>query len=338
MPKELSINIGVDVGATKIIAAAFPMKGEDKKPGEAIVQAKTRTPRTEKPKDLVQAIAEVVAEVVAGIGDGKQGASKPEGLGVAVPGPLDRERGIVRYTPNLGLENYPLAEELASAIGLPVFLENDVQAGVLGELVAGGLRGARNAVGVFLGTGIGGGIVIDGKIYRGSTGSAGEVGHMILLEGGPLCGCGNYGCLEALASRTAMAKDALGLAASGKAPAMLDAAGTDLRKYKSSAFEEALDEGDEAIAQVVDRAGFWLGVGLANLVNLLNPEIILLGGGVVARFGKRIQKAAVASMEGRLMPGLAETVKVVLSELGDLAVPAGAALAACYGLAAGTKP
>lgn len=96
-----------------------------------------------------------------------------------MPCTSDRERGIVRYTPNLGLENYPLAEELASAIGLPVFLENDVQAGVLGELVAGGLRGARNAVGVFLGTGIGGGIVIDGKIYRGSTGSAGEVGHMI---------------------------------------------------------------------------------------------------------------------------------------------------------------
>jgi glucokinase len=325
MAAENPVFIGVDLGATKIVSAAWAVSAEKEKLGSPIAQVKDKTPRTGKAKDIVAAITGIVREVAeSASGDHRACA----GLGVAVPGPLDRERGVVRYTPNLGLEDYPLAAELSQALGMPVRLENDVQAGVLGELVAGALRGFQNAVGIFIGTGIGGGIVLDGKLYRGSTGSAGEIGHMILLEGGPLCGCGNYGCLEALASRTAMAKDALALAASGKAPAMLEAAGTDFRKYRSSAIEEALDGEDEAVGRVVDRAGFWLGVAFANVVNLLNPEAIVVGGGVTARFGKRLVKAAGESMEARLMPGLAASVRILLSELGDLAVPAGAAIAA----------
>ncbi len=331
MPSEQAVYLGVDVGATKIIAGLFRPRTQGKKsetaapPVEALSQAKVRTPKSGKAKDLVAAIADVARLAMEEAGTS---SAKLAGAGVAVPGPLDREGGIVRYTPNLGLENYPLAAELSQALGIPIRLENDVQAGVLGELVAGGLRGARNAVGIFLGTGIGGGIVIDGKLYTGSTGSAGEIGHMILLEGGPLCGCGNYGCLEALASRTAMAKDAVALASSGKSLPLFEAAGTDFRKFRSSAFEAALEQGDEAAGRIVDRAGFWLGVGMANLVNILNPEVILLGGGVVSRFGKRLREAAKATMEERLMTGLAATVKVVLSELGDLAVPAGCAIAA----------
>jgi glucokinase len=314
--------VGVDVGATKIVTAAWAVPVDKERLGEAQGQVKNKTPRTGKPKDLVAAIVASAKEAIEAVG------APCAGLGVAVPGPLDRAKGVVRYTPNLGLEDYPLADELSKSLGMPVYLENDVQAGVLGELVAGALRGARNAAGIFIGTGIGGGIVIDGKLYRGSTGSAGEIGHMVLLEGGPLCGCGNYGCLEALASRTAMAKDALGLAASGKAPSMLEAAGTDFKRYRSSAFEEALEGDAGPIGKVVDRSGFWLGVAMANLVNLLNPEAIVVGGGVTARFGKRLLKAAKAAMDDRLMPGLAASVRILLSELGDLAVPAGAAIAA----------
>jgi glucokinase len=322
MASEHPLYVGVDVGATKIVSAAYAIPADRERPGEALAQVKTKTPRTEKARDLVAAITASAKEAIDKAG------GTCAGLGVAVPGPLDRAKGIVRYTPNLGLEEYPLADELSKSLGMPVYLENDVQAGVLGELVAGALRGVTNAVGIFIGTGIGGGLVLDGKLYRGSTGSAGEIGHMILLEGGPLCGCGNHGCLEALASRTAMAKDALALAASGKAPAMLSAAGTDIRHYRSSAFEEALEGKDEAIGKVIDRSGFWLGVAMANLVNVLNPEAIVVGGGVAARFGKRILKAAKESMEERLMPGLAGSVRILLSELGDLAVPTGAAIAA----------
>lgn len=318
--------VGVDLGGTKILAAAFEI---GKKGGirRAAGQVKRKTPAGEGPDRLVAAIAEAVDSLGAAMA-AESGMGVCRAVGVAVPGPLDRAKGIVRFTPNLGMENFPLASELGKRLSLPVSLENDVQSGVYGELKAGALRGKKQAVGIFVGTGIGGGIVIDGKLYRGATGSAGEIGHMIVHEGGPLCGCGNYGCLEAHASRTALAKDAVALAASGKAPGMLKAAGINFRKYRSSAFEEALAAKDAVIAKAVDRGAFWLGVGMANLVNVLNPEAIVIGGGVVARFGKRYLDGATAAMKARLMPGLADSVQVVLSELGDLAVPAGAALMA----------
>jgi len=318
--------IGVDLGATKILAAIFEL-GEDGAMKRTVAQLKIKTPGDEGPAALVGAMAETVEALRAQVAH-ELGTGRCLALGVAVPGPLDREKGIVRYTPNLGLENFPLSARLAERLGLDVALENDVQSGVYGELKAGALRGRRQAVGIFVGTGIGGGIVIDGELFRGSTGSAGEIGHMIVHEGGPLCGCGNYGCLEAHASRSALAKDALALAASGKAPAMLEAAGLNFRRYRSSALAEALAGKDAAIAKAVDRSAFWVGVGMANLVNILNPEAIVLGGGMVMRFGDRYLEGARAAMRARLMPGLADTVEILLSELGDLAVPAGAALMA----------
>lgn len=349
--------IGVDLGGTKILGAAFSLgaagggakdgatggegggggaKGKARAAAPAALAVdKRKTPRSEDPEAVVEALLDCVGAI--------RSRESPDwgpclGLGVAVPGPLDRAAGLVRCTPNLGFLDYPLAARLRDATGLPVALENDVQAGVLGELRAGALRGVDSAVGVFVGTGVGGALVIGGRLYRGSTGSAGEVGHMILHEGGALCGCGNYGCLEALASRTAMAKDGVALAASGKAPALAAAVGADFSRLKSSAFEEALEAGDEAVGRLVDRAAFWLGVGMCNLVNVLNPEAILLGGGVVARFGPRIRKVARAVMAERLMPGLAATAKVLLSELGDLAVPAGAAFAAVEAAEAAAAP
>jgi glucokinase len=154
---------------------------------------------------------------------------------------------------------------------------------------------------------------------------------MILHEGGSSCGCGNYGCLEALASRTAIAKDAAAQAASGKAPALFAEAGTDLRKYRSSALYKSVEAGDKGVRRSIERAAFWLGVGLANLVHILNPEAIVIGGGVACRFGRKFVERAEASMDDHLLPGLSGTVRVMLSELGDLAVPTGAACAAMEG-------
>ena len=205
MSRDDRIYVGVDLGGTKILAAAFDSKLK------VLATEKAKTPKDANSASIVAALADAVRRVLAKAGEGLVLG----GVGVSVPGPLDREKGIVRYTPNMGFKDYKLGQEIAGLFGAPAFLDNDVQAGVYGELRAGALRGKLNAVGVFVGTGIGGGIVIDGKLYRGATGSAGEVGHMILHEGGALCGCGNYGCLEALASRTAMAKDAVGQSASG---------------------------------------------------------------------------------------------------------------------------
>jgi glucokinase len=320
MEESGKIYVGVDVGATKILAAVFDTNLRP------IAVGKSKTPREAKAQVVVSAISEAVRGVLSQAEGGRL-----TGVGIAVPGPLDRAKGIVRYTPNMGFKDYRLGDELAGLFGAPVFLENDVQAGVLGELRAGALRGTRNAVGVFVGTGVGGGIVINGELYRGSTGSAGEVGHMILHEGGSSCGCGNYGCLEALASRTAMAKDAAAQAASGKAPALFAEAGTDLRKYRSSALYKSVEAGDKGVRRTVERAAFWLGVGLANLVHILNPEAIVIGGGLACRFGRKFVEKAEASMEEHLLPGLSGTVRVLLSELGDLAVPTGTACAAMEG-------
>jgi glucokinase len=317
MPKDERIYVGVDLGGTKILAVAFDSKLK------VLATEKVKTPRAANASSVVAALADAVRSVLASAND--DGSRELGGVGVAVPGPLDRAAGIVKYTPNMGFKDYPLGEELSGLFGAPSFLDNDVQAGVYGELRAGALRGRLNAVGVFVGTGIGGGIVIDGKLYRGATGSAGEVGHMILLEGGAACGCGNYGCLEALASRTAMAKDAIAQASTGKAPALYDLAGSDLRKVRSSVLFDSIEAGDKSVKKAVDRAASWLGVGLANLVHVLNPEAIVVGGGVVTRFGQKFLDRSIASMEDHLMPGLSGTVKILLSELGDLAVPTGAA-------------
>jgi glucokinase len=315
MPKDERIYVGVDLGGTKILAVAFDSKLK------VLATEKVKTPREANAAPVVAALADAVRAVISAAGAGLELG----GVGVSVPGPLDRAKGIVRYTPNMGFKDYKLGDELAGLFGAPAFLENDVQAGVYGELRAGALRGKLNAVGVFVGTGIGGGIVIDGKLYRGATGSAGEVGHMILHEGGAACGCGNYGCLEALASRTAMAKDAIGQAATGKAPTLYSLAGSELRKCRSSVLYAAIEGGDKGVKKAVDRAASWLGVGLANLVHVLNPEAVVVGGGVVTRFGQKFLDRAVASMEEHLMPGLSGTAEILLSELGDLAVPTGAA-------------
>jgi glucokinase len=319
MPKDERIYVGVDLGGTKILAVAFDAKLK------VLATEKTKTPREANAQSVMEALTEAVREVIRQAVGKDAKATELGGVGVSVPGPLDRAKGIVRYTPNMGFKDYKLGSELEGLFGAPAFLENDVQAGVYGELRAGALRGKQNAVGVFVGTGIGGGIVIDGKLYRGATGSAGEVGHMILHEGGAVCGCGNYGCLEALASRTAMAKDAIAQAATGKAPTLFSLAGSDLRKCRSSVLFEAIEGGDKNVKKAVDRAASWLGVGLANIVHILNPEAIVIGGGVATRFGEKFLGRAVASMEDHLMPGLSGTAIVLLSELGDLAVPTGAA-------------
>lgn len=324
MGAETGFFAGIDLGATKILAVVFDggMK--------ARAQAKVKTPGSGSPDQVLAAILSALDAALAELGM-KRG--ELAGLGVAVPSPINRKKGIVLSTPNMGMKDFPLRDRLAELSGLPVALENDVQAGTLGELRSGALRGRKNAAAFFVGTGIGGGIVLDGKLYRGSTGSAGELGHMILQDGGSLCGCGRRGCLEALASRTAMARDAVAAAASGKAPVLLDRAGTDFRKYRSSEFARSVESGEKAIERIVERSAYWLGVGAANVTAVLNPEAVLLGGGMVARFPDLYKDIAFKSMKEHLMPALWGTVELLITKLGDLAVPTGAAWSARDALA-----
>ncbi len=245
------------------------------------------------------------------------------GAGVAVPSPIDLATGVVLETPNLGFRDFPLKARLEKALGIPVILENDVNAGTYGELRKGAAAGYRHVIGLFPGTGIGGGIIIDGKLYRGATGGAGEIGHMIIQVEGRLCGGGHYGCLESVASKTAMAKDAAMLATTGGAPVMASLAGGDISKMKSSVFAKSIEGGDTQIARVLERAARFLGVGLANCVNIFNPEAIIVGGGLVERFGDSYLSVAEKSMRENAMPSLAKVVKLLPAKLGDDAVAIG---------------
>ena len=271
-----------------------------------------------------EAVYDRVIEAIHSALDKAKG-QKLSAIGIAAPGPLDRKKGIIIETPNLGLRRFPIADRLRKEFGVPVLLENDVNAGVYGEYRAGAARGFKNVVGIFVGTGIGGGLVLDGRLYIGGTGNAGEIGHMIIQTDGPLCGCGQYGCVEALASRTAIAKDAAALAGSGASPAMLAAGGTDLKDIRSGALAAAIEKGDEKVRRVIERAARFVGIAMANCANLLAPEVIVLGGGLLEKLGDLFRREAERSMREHAMASLVSRTKVVLAALGDDAVPIGVA-------------
>lgn len=316
MAKDKSYVVGFDLGGTKMIAAVVDA-------GSRIIAAeRAKTPAEQGIGKLFEQMCALIRRAVeqAGIA-----VSDLAGIGVAVPGPVDWAKGVVLQLTNFGISDYPLRDKLQKEFGVPVAVDNDVNAGTWGEYVLGAAKGVRDLVGVFVGTGIGGGLILDGRLYRGARGGAGEIGHMVIREGGALCGCGQLGCVEALSSRLAMAKDAVALSSSGKLGGAAAGAGTDLKKFKSSFFERALQDGDPAITALVRRSAENMGIALANLVNLLNPEAIVLGGGLISRIGPFYRDAAERSMRQRAIPLMVKDVKLLLSALGDDAVPLGAA-------------
>ena len=308
-------NIALDVGGTNITGSLVE--------GNTIIEReKTKTAAEKGPDAVTEKMVEIIKKLLK---KGETKSSDIGGIAVAVPGQINGENGVVLYTPNIGFDNYPLVEKLEDEFHTVILLENDVKAGTYGEYIAGAAQGYSHVVGLFPGTGIGGGIIVDGKLYRGSTGNAGEIGHMIIQTDGPLCNSGHYGCLESLASRTSMAKDAVSLAGAGKAPATLENAGTDIKNYKSKIFKKAYKSGEKPIIQVVERAAFYLGIGMANCVNILNPEIIVIGGGLIDQLGEQYLEAAKKAMYTHALPALVENVVVKQAILGDDAVMLGAA-------------
>lgn len=273
--------------------------------------------------DLIEAIAETIEAVVA---DGGLTLRDVESIGVAVPGPVDAH-GVILQTANLGLDGVELGPELASRLKLTTNLtiENDVNAGLWAEHIAGAARGYQTICGIFPGTGIGGAIIVDGALVRGCRGGAGEIGHLTVQSDGRLCGCGNFGCLETVASKTAIARDLAVLALNGSSPVLVAARATDISLMRSGLIARALESGDERVAEVVDRAADFLGIGMAALVNIINPEVIVIGGGLVEKLGSRITDRASAMMRHRAMRDLVADVSVVEAACGDDAVAIGAA-------------
>ena len=208
------------------------------------------------------------------------------GIGAAAPGIIDSDNGVVVFSPNMEWENYNLKKELEEKYGIEVFLGNDVNIGTLGEYLYGAGQGTKNIVGIFVGTGVGGGIIIDGKVYGGNIGAAGEIGHIVLNPDGPLCGCGARGCLESYGSKTAMQKEILAQIERGRDTVLKEVlTNGDSNIIKSESLKLGYENGDDVTVDAVNNASRYLGAGVATVMNMLNPEMIVLGGGVIESMG-----------------------------------------------------
>jgi glucokinase len=283
---------------------------------------RTKTNSQDGKKAGVSRIAETIhkALLVAQIDKSRLGS-----IGIGCPGPLDLDKGVILSTPNLGWKNVRIKEILEAEFGCPVIISNDVDSGTYGEYRFGAAVGARCAFGIFPGTGIGGGCVYEGKIVRGKTGSCMEVGHIEVMPGGPLCGCGARGCLEAVASRMAISSAAAQAAQRGQAPYLLQAAGTDPSKIRSGTLAAAIANGDQVVEDILRDAARYIGVAVANIVNLLSPDIVVLGGGLVEAMPDLFVKEVSKSARQRCMPAFADTFQVASAKLGDDAAVMGAA-------------
>jgi glucokinase len=308
--------IGVDVGGTKIHAAVVRTSGQ------VIERHRLATPQNASAEEILGTLIEVIRELLdqAGLGIDAIG-----GLGLAVPGIVDYQEGKVCTAPNIAISGQPLAAPLREAFGVPVALGNDVDACTLGEAWVGSARGCNSAVGIYIGTGIGGGLILDGKLVHGDRYSALEIGHMIVDIDGPLCGCGNHGCLEAIASRTAIERDIRAAIDAGKTTVFRDLLDNPAGRIRSGVLKDALRQDDKLATKLLRRSAKAVGHSCISLQHLLNPQVIVLGGGVMEACGHFLMPLIEDIVEAD--PYLAEQgqTRLVQSVLGDDAGILGAA-------------
>jgi len=268
--KELAL--GIDLGGTKILTSVVDAEGR------MLSSDQRLTPSAGGQGAVIQAIVESGRRALEGA---NTSPSAIKAIGVGAAGLSSPRTGVLYTSPNLpGWQDVPLANVISGELGRKAYLINDANAAALGELYFGVGRGVRDFIYVTLGTGIGGGIIINGELYTGSSGTAGEVGHMVIDDNGPLCDCGNRGCWEVLASGKAMVAEAKRLIGAGAVTAVLDYAGGSVEKLSAEAIHRAALAGDELALKMIARTAYYLGVGLANLINIFNPELIAIGGGL----------------------------------------------------------
>jgi glucokinase len=317
MGAKKSYVVGFDLGGTKVLACLFDRKFR------RLAEIKAKSKPQKGQKHFLKTVQKCFDDLLR---EGGVKRSEILAVGMGCPGIIDERRGLVLVSPNLGfMRQFPMAARLGRVFGAPVVLGNDVNIGLFGEHQFGAAVGFAHVAGIFVGTGIGGALILNNEIYGGATGAAGEVGHVLIESAGPLCGCGRRGCFEALCSRLAIATEAAGIAARQKAPYLLKNAGTDILDIKSGQLVAAVKHGDKAIEELIRRKARRIGTVMADLVNLLNPQMIVLGGGLVEALPNLIVKEAAAAMQDQAMPALSRGVKVVAARLGDYAIAMGAA-------------
>ncbi len=319
-PRLLTLNpdfglvVGVDMGVTHLTVVVADMTAQ-------VLAAQEQPWRiADGPEACLKQVRALVEEVLTASG---HSADQVRAYGVGVPGPVDQSTGVVRNPPVMpgGWDEFPIRDKLAATWQRPVALDNDANLGALGEWSYGAGRGLDPVLYIKVGTGIGAGLVVHGAIYRGATGSAGEIGHLTVAEDGPLCTCGNRGCLEALAGGRAIAEQARALVQSGHATQLALIAPVEQLSAREVAL--AAQRGDLAAQRILRRAGRYLGMAVASVINLLNPAVVVFGGGV-SQIGDLLLAPVREQVRRRSLPALAQTARISAAVLGRHATALGA--------------
>jgi glucokinase len=311
--------LGIDLGGTKILCGVV---GSDHR---ILGRAKRPTPAKEGGPAILEAIVAGVDEALRVARLTRQDIA---GAGIGSPGPLDTNAGVILFSSNLNVKNYPIGPELAAALDRPVLVQNDVRVGGYAEFRLGAGRGYRDIIAAFVGTGIGGCVILGGEIVTGSTSNAGEIGHIIVKAGGPRCGCGARGCMEALASKTAIGRRVQKAVRKGLPTVLGDKMARKGGRLKSGDLAEAVAARDLVALKEVHRAAHYLGLGLGSLINVLGPEIVIIGGGVAGALGQPYIDLVRTSARSQALTDPDGLIRIESAALGDDAGMLGAALLA----------
>lgn len=311
--------VGVDFGGTKILAGVFDEKFECA--GRARVSTKAERGADEVIGRIGRCVREAVDECDLPL-------KQIKAVGIGAPGAVDSESGRVLFAPNLSWTDVPLKKELEKQLDVPVYLENDCNACTLGVHQVELKSKPRDMMGIFLGTGIGGGLILDGKLHSGFNRTAGEIGHMVLEVGGPKCSCGNKGCFEALASRTAIFRRIKDAVKDGQKTVLTEMLGPELEDLRSGDLRKAIKRGDKFVEHVIEEAAEYTGIAVSNVINVFNPEVIVIGGGLMEQLEDEMLAIIVETAMDYAMPGTAKGIEIIATRLGDDAgITGGAVLA-----------
>lgn len=309
------VSIGIDLGGTKILIALV-----NKETGEVLHHVKKKTKKDKGPQNIIRKMVNGIEELLE---ESKFHIEDIDSIGVGAAGQVDRENGIIIGAPNLDCYDLNIREHLTSHFNLPVYLGNDVEIAAMGEMKFGAAKGCDDFVCVFVGTGVGSSIVKDGKIIHGATGTAGEIGHMIVDLNGRQCACGAHGCLEAYASRSAIEKRIEGALRKGRHSAILDYMETG-KSISSSMIQKSIERDDELVIQCVNEAAEYLSGGLASIINFINPKLIILGGGLIEAVDY-FYKTTIKKARAKCLPVPATKIEFKKAQLGDYSGVIGAA-------------
>jgi glucokinase len=308
--------LGIDLGGTKVLAAVVNPQGQ------VISSHESVTPAAKGREAVIQCVVDSAHRALQ---QAHVAMSEISAVGIGAAGISNPEAGILFTSPNLpGLREVLLGDIIQGKLGRKTFIINDANAAALGELYYGAARNARNFIYITISTGIGGGIVIDGKIYTGAIGIAGEIGHMTIDDNGPICNCGNRGCWETLASGTALGREAKLKISKGVKTSILEHARGSIENVTPQVIHSAAEKGDRVAKELIAQTGYYVGVGLANLLNIFNPELILMGGGL-SNIGDMLLEPAFKTAEKRAYKEAFQAVRFASAELGGKSGAIGAA-------------